>query len=274
MGSWLRNGIWTFCTWRLKFNHTQLTAVSLGVYVLVKFLSENCSDIVPACCFVLPLENSETYPLTFRGWRLCNTLTTSVSALRQGLKSLSPQESLLGPSCSNSSTEVSFCSMVVMKSPNAGTTLFSLLALCPWAHYITSLWLLSSSYLACVLNHVRLFATPWTVARQAPLSTEFPRQEYWNGLLFPTPGNFPNSRTEPASLVSPALVGRFFTTVPSGKSLCDLIGNNNKSTCFKRCLGWSTISKCLELKWLLRLKILGAKTGKDLDKPKGVGHSG
>ena len=103
---------------------------------------------------------------------------------------------------------------------------------------------------------------------------EFPRQEYWNGLLFPTPGDFPNPRIEPASLVSPALVGRFFTIVPCGKSLCDLIGNNNKSTYFTRCWGWATISKCLELKWLRRLKILGAKTGKDLDKPKGVGHSG
>ena len=39
----------------------------------------------------------------------------------------------------------------------------------------------------CVLTHVRLFVTLWTVARQAPLSTEFSRQEYWSGLLFPSP---------------------------------------------------------------------------------------
>ena len=40
----------------------------------------------------------------------------------------------------------------------------------------------------CVLlSHVRLFATPWTVACQAPLSTEFSRQEYWSGLTFPSP---------------------------------------------------------------------------------------
>ena len=38
------------------------------------------------------------------------------------------------------------------------------------------------------LSHVRLFATPWTVAYQAPLSTGFSKQEYWNGLLFPSPG--------------------------------------------------------------------------------------
>ena len=38
------------------------------------------------------------------------------------------------------------------------------------------------------LSHVRLFATPWTVARQAPLSMGFSRQEYWSGSPFPSPG--------------------------------------------------------------------------------------
>ena len=61
-----------------------------------------------------------------------------------------------------------------------------------------------------VLSHVRLFATPWTVARQAPLSMEFSRQEYWSGLLFPPPGDLRNSGTEPESPVSPALAGGFF----------------------------------------------------------------
>jgi len=41
-----------------------------------------------------------------------------------------------------------------------------------------------------LLSRVRLFATPWTVARQTPLSMGFPRQEYWNGLPFPSPGIF------------------------------------------------------------------------------------
>ena len=48
---------------------------------------------------------------------------------------------------------------------------------------------------------VRLFATPWTVALQTPLSVGFPRQEYWSGLLFPTPGDLPdklgNSKMNP-----------------------------------------------------------------------------
>ena len=49
------------------------------------------------------------------------------------------------------------------------------------------------------------FATPWTVARQAPLSMEFSRQEYWSGLPFPPPGDPPSSGIEPESPVSPAL---------------------------------------------------------------------
>ena len=53
------------------------------------------------------------------------------------------------------------------------------------------------------------FATPWTVARQAPLSMGFPRQEYWSGLPFPSLGDLPDPGMEP---MSPALAGGFFTT--------------------------------------------------------------
>ena len=49
------------------------------------------------------------------------------------------------------------------------------------------------------LSHVLLFATPWTVARQAPLSMGFFRQDYWSGLPFPSPGDLPNPRIEPWS---------------------------------------------------------------------------
>ena len=52
----------------------------------------------------------------------------------------------------------------------------------------------------------------WTVALQAPLSMGFSRQEYWSGLPFPSPEDLPDRGTEPVSLVSPALAGRFFTT--------------------------------------------------------------
>ena len=60
------------------------------------------------------------------------------------------------------------------------------------------------------LSYVPLFATPWTV--QAPLSMERFRKEYWSGMPFTSPGDL-----KPASLASPALVGRLFTNVPPGK---------------------------------------------------------
>ena len=50
-----------------------------------------------------------------------------------------------------------------------------------------------------LLSRIRLFETPWTVAHQAPPSTEFSRQEYWNGLPFPFPRNLPNPGIEPGS---------------------------------------------------------------------------
>ena len=65
------------------------------------------------------------------------------------------------------------------------------------------------------------FATPWTIARQAPLSMGFPKQEYWNGLLFPSPGDLPNPGIEPESPVSPALADGVFTTEPLGKPMAE-----------------------------------------------------
>ena len=58
------------------------------------------------------------------------------------------------------------------------------------------------------------FATPWTVACQAPLSMTFSRQEYWGGLLFSSPGDLPNPGIKPAS---PALADGFFNTESSGQ---------------------------------------------------------
>ena len=70
-----------------------------------------------------------------------------------------------------------------------------------------------------MLSRIQLFATPWTVARQAPLSTEFSRQEYKSTWSFPTPENFPNPGIELASLVIPALASGFITTVPPGNQV-------------------------------------------------------
>ena len=64
------------------------------------------------------------------------------------------------------------------------------------------------------LSRVQLFATPWTVAYQAPLSMGFSRQEYQSGLLFPSPGNLLDPRIEPGS---PAFQGDALTSEPPGK---------------------------------------------------------
>ena len=61
-------------------------------------------------------------------------------------------------------------------------------------------------------SHVRLFALLSTIARQAPLSMGFSRQEYWSRLPWPPSGDLLDSGTEPLSLRSSALAGRFFTT--------------------------------------------------------------
>ena len=62
------------------------------------------------------------------------------------------------------------------------------------------------------LSWVRLFATPCTVAHQAPLCMGFSRQECWSGLPCPPPGDLPHPGMEPMSLTSFALAGGFFTT--------------------------------------------------------------
>ena len=67
---------------------------------------------------------------------------------------------------------------------------------------------------ACVLSHVQLFATPWTVAHQTLLFMGFSRQEYWSGLPCPPAGDLPDPGIEPACISCTA--DRFFTTVPPG----------------------------------------------------------
>ena len=63
------------------------------------------------------------------------------------------------------------------------------------------------------LSRVQLFATPWTVAHQAPLSMGFSRQEYWSGLPFPSPGGLPDPGIEPRS---PALEADALTSETPG----------------------------------------------------------
>ena len=65
------------------------------------------------------------------------------------------------------------------------------------------------------LSHVQLFATPWTVAYQAPPSLGLSRQEYWSGLTFPSPGDLPNPGIKPGS---PVLQADALPSKPPGKS--------------------------------------------------------
>ena len=67
-------------------------------------------------------------------------------------------------------------------------------------------------------SRVQLFATPWTVAHQAPLSLAFSRQDYWCGLPCPPLGDLPDTEIEPAPLVSSALASGFsLPLAPTGK---------------------------------------------------------
>ena len=63
-----------------------------------------------------------------------------------------------------------------------------------------------------VLRCVQLFATPWTLAHQAPLSMGFSQEEFWSELPFPPPGDLSDPGIRLQSLASPVLAGWFFTT--------------------------------------------------------------
>ena len=77
---------------------------------------------------------------------------------------------------------------------------------------------------------VQVCATVRTAAHQAPLSMGFSRQENWSGLLCPPPESLPNPRIQPASLMSPALAGGFFTTSATWETCsCVYQSQNNYS---------------------------------------------
>ena len=130
---------------------------------------------------------------------------------------------------------------------------------------------------ACVLSHfshVWLFVTPWTVARQVPLSMEFSRQEYCSVLPLPTPGCLPDPGIKPTSLASLALTNGFFTTwlvqtnsaaaagaklLQSCPTLCDPIdgsppGSPIPGILQARTLEWVAISFSNAWKWKVKVK--------------------
>ena len=72
---------------------------------------------------------------------------------------------------------------------------------------------------ASPFNRVQLSVTLWTVAHQVPPFMGFSVQEYWSGSPGPPPGDRSNPRTDPTSLMSPALAGRFLTTSTTWRAL-------------------------------------------------------
>ena len=81
---------------------------------------------------------------------------------------------------------------------------------------VVVVWCLLTVYLSAfggglVVKSCLTLATPWTIARQAPLPMEFCRQEYWSGLPFPSPGRLPDPGIELESVASPVFPGGFFT---------------------------------------------------------------
>ena len=72
-----------------------------------------------------------------------------------------------------------------------------------------------SAVCAQASSRILVFATPWTVAHQAPLSMGFSMQEYWSGLPFPSSGELPDPGIEPRS---PTLQADALTSEPPGKT--------------------------------------------------------
>ena len=79
------------------------------------------------------------------------------------------------------------------------------------------------SYVCQSFSRAQLFAIPWTVAYQAPLSKGFPSKEQCSGLPFPPPEDLPDPGIEPRSLMCPAVAGWFFTTTATWEALPVLI---------------------------------------------------
>ena len=82
-----------------------------------------------------------------------------------------------------------------------------------------------------LLSRVQLFATPLAVAYQAPPSMEFSRQEYWNGLPFPSPGDLPDPAIKPGS---PTLQADALPSEPPGKILLNQKENNEPKKKWER----------------------------------------
>ena len=85
------------------------------------------------------------------------------------------------------------------------------------------------------------FVTPWTIAHQAPLSMGFPRQDYWSGLPFLSPGDLPDPGIEP---MSSALQADFFLPLSHLGSMKALDINYNMKDNFHKMVKYTHFQKC------------------------------
>ena len=100
---------------------------------------------------------------------------------------------------------------------------------------------------------VQLFVTPWTVARQAPLSMGFSRQEYWRGLPFSSPRDLADPGIKTASHMSSALTDGFFTTSATWEAQHSQINKYFK----KKMVLWSQMTCSVGGNEDLALKVMG-----------------
>ena len=119
------------------------------------------------------------------------------------------------------------------------------------------------------LSCFQLFVTPWTVVHPAPPSMGFPRQEFYSGLPFPSPGTLPYPGTEPTF---PALAGGFFTTEPPGPRhflTWFKFHDQSKSTIANTLKSLDQISICI----LFFLLLFRCPMGSDSLQPHGLQHT-
>ena len=141
--------------------------------------------------------------------------TPSISYSRRSLSStishlLSLLESVTLPSCSLSANPC-MEAVILHYCTFQGTILYDLKCFI-FCVYCFLRIICTEMTITQSLSCVQLFVTPWTVTCQAPLSMEFSKQKYWSGLPFLPPGDLPYPGIKPASLLSPAFTGGFFTT--------------------------------------------------------------
>ena len=109
-----------------------------------------------------------------------------------------------------------------------------------------------------VISHVWLSAAPWAIGQQSPLSMEFPRQEYWSGLPFLTPGDLPDPGIEPRSLALQADSYTIWATWEAQYGLKTTIWSGNAGMNMKG-IGWSAQWKAKRVNMMTEVK---ARTSK------------